>query len=273
MRLFAAPAGRTQGETPPIAMSSDRTLTSRYEWKYFVPHSLLPAIRAMARPFVRPDEHARRWPGYRYPVMSLYLDGEGLELYRTTVEGHLNRFKLRVRAYDEDPESPVFLEIKKRSNVVVRKTRAQIARRAALGLLGGEHEAHQATSGEAEFVTRMREVHARPTVRVRYMREAYESRVGDPVRLTFDTDVQHCVTRGADLGFGAPEDWTTTPTEGAIVELKFSDRCPGWATAIIDRLEMVRESIPKYVLSLDRALERGSLDPRAGLPARGRARA
>ena len=82
---------------------NDRTLTSRYEWKYFVPASLLPSIRAMSRPFVRPDRFARTQPGNRYPIVSLYLDGDGYELYRTTVEGHLNRFKLRVRAYDDDP--------------------------------------------------------------------------------------------------------------------------------------------------------------------------
>ncbi len=248
-------------------MSSDRTLTSRYEWKYFVPRALLPAIRSMARPFVRPDEHARRWPGYRYPVMSLYLDGDGLELYRTTVEGHLNRFKLRVRAYDDEPDTPVFLEIKKRSNVVVRKVRARVPRATALALLGDEHEdGREASPGQAEFITRMRAVRARPLVRVRYQREAYESRLSDPVRLTFDTDVEHCVTPNADLGFGQPDDWTRTPTEGAIVELKFTERCPGWATAHIDRLELARESITKYVLSLDRAMERGSFRPSGGGP-------
>lgn len=248
-------------------MPSDRTLTSRYEWKYFVPSALLPAIRSMARPFVRPDGHARNWPGYRYPVMSLYLDGDGLELYRTTVEGHLNRFKLRVRAYDDDPKTPVFLEIKKRSNVVVRKVRAKVARAAALALLRDRNESRVGgTPGEAEFVKRMREVHARPLVRVRYMREAYESRAGDPVRLTFDTDVQHSVTRRADLGFGESKDWTSTPTDGVIVELKFSDRCPGWATALIDRLELARESIPKYVLSVDRAMECGSFQPSSAIP-------
>ena len=41
---------------------NDRTLTSRYEWKYFVPASLLPSIRAMVRPFIRPDHFARQHP-------------------------------------------------------------------------------------------------------------------------------------------------------------------------------------------------------------------
>jgi len=40
----------------PAMPSLDRTLASRHECKYFVAPEVLPALRAMARPFVRPDE-------------------------------------------------------------------------------------------------------------------------------------------------------------------------------------------------------------------------
>lgn len=238
---------------------NDRTLTSRYEWKYFVPASLLPSIRAMSRPFVRPDRFARTQPGNRYPIVSLYLDGDGYELYRTTVEGHLNRFKLRVRAYDDDPSSSVFLEVKKRSNVVVRKTRARVTRAEAEDILRGGVAPRTAGDGASEFAVRLEEVGAKPVVRVRYMREAYESAHGDPVRLTIDTDVEHQVTTTNNLALDAHREWERTPTEGAVIELKFSDRCPSWATRLIDQLEINRESIPKYVLSLDRAMEAGAI--------------
>jgi len=238
---------------------NDRTLTSRYEWKYFVPASLLPSIRAMVRPFIRPDHFARQHPDLRYPIVSLYLDGDGLELYRTTVEGHRNRFKLRVRAYDDDPNSPVFLEVKKRSNVVVRKTRARVTREVAEAVLNGRPASLAGDDGAAEFALRLDELAARPLVRVRYMREAYESSHGDPVRFTIDTEVQHSMTSTSNLALESHRDWEQTPTEGAIVELKFSEQCPSWATRLIDELEINRESIPKYVLSLDHAMDQGTL--------------
>ncbi len=238
---------------------NDRTLTSRYEWKYFVPASLLPSIRAMVQPFVRPDHFARQHADRRYPIVSLYLDGDGLELYRTTVEGHRNRFKLRVRAYDDDPASPVFLEVKKRSNVVVRKTRARVSREVADAVLSGRPAALSDVEGASEFALRLGELAARPLVRVRYMREAYESVHGDPVRFTIDTEVEHAMTSTNNLALEAHRDWEKTPTEGAIVELKFSEQCPSWATRLIDQLEINRESIPKYVLSLDHAMEHGRL--------------
>ena len=238
---------------------NDRTLTSRYEWKYFVPASLLPTIRAMVKPFVRPDHFARKQSDFRYPIVSLYLDGDGLELYRTTVEGHRNRFKLRVRAYDDNPKSPVFLEVKKRSNVVVRKTRARVTREVAEAVLNGRPASLAGNDGAAEFALRLDELAARPLVRVRYMREAYESSHGDPVRFTIDTEVQHSMTSTSNLALESHRDWEQTPTEGAIVELKFSEQCPSWATRLIDELEINRESIPKYVLSLDHAMDHGAL--------------
>ena len=201
---------------------NDRTLTSRYEWKYFVPASILPSIRAMVQPFVRPDHFARQHADRRYPIVSLYLDGDGLELYRTTVEGHRNRFKLRVRAYDDDPKSPVFLEVKKRSNVVVRKTRARVSREVAEAVLSGRPAPLSEVEGASEFALRLGELGARPLVRVRYMREAYESVHGDPVRFTIDTEVEHAMTATNNLALEAHRDWEKTPTEGAIVELKFS---------------------------------------------------
>jgi len=238
---------------------NDRTLTSRYEWKYFVPTRLLPSIRAMVRPFVRPDHLARHNADSRYPIVSLYLDGDGLELYRTTVEGHRNRFKLRVRAYDDDPSSPVFLEVKKRSNVVVRKTRARVSREVAEAVLNGRPAALSDVEGASEFALRLDELAARPLVRVRYLREAYESAHGDPVRFTIDTEVEHSMTSTSNLALEAHREWEPTPTEGAIVELKFSEQCPSWATRLIDQLEINRESIPKYVLSLDHAMDQGNL--------------
>ena len=47
-----------------------------------------------------------------YHVHSLYLDSPAYELYHETTEGVKNRFKLRMRFYDDSPEAPVFLEIK-----------------------------------------------------------------------------------------------------------------------------------------------------------------
>ena len=162
----------------------DRTLTSRYELKYWVPQHLSPEIRRFVRPFCRLDAYGQGRPGNRYTISSLYLDGPGWELYRTPTEGHHNRFKLRVRSYSNDHAAPVFLEIKKRSNQVVLKRRARVDREQALGLLTGAPISTEDPSCR-EFIESARRLSAQPALRVRYEREAYESRGEDPVRVTW----------------------------------------------------------------------------------------
>lgn len=237
-------------------MSSDRTLLSRYECKYFVAPDLVPKIRMMARPFMRPDPFSRRSPGLRYRVSSLYLDTPDLALYSTTVRGLRNRFKLRIRSYSDDQASPIFCEVKRRADRVVRKIRVQTPRSYAAALVANgfrDDSVAMPDGGLGDFIKRCRDVDARPFVHIRYMREAYESNGPDPVRITFDTDLSF-------LGFdpSAPfrvggEGWVSTPMEGTIVEIKFTDHCPSWVTSLVDRLQLVRESIPKYVLSVDHA--------------------
>ena len=52
-------------------------------------------------------------------ITSLYLDSSALHLYRQTVQGIKNRFKLRIRFYDDNPGNPAFLEIKRRVTDVI----------------------------------------------------------------------------------------------------------------------------------------------------------
>jgi VTC domain len=233
--------------------SPDRTLTSRYECKYLVSPDALPGIRMLARPFMRPDRFALNFEGYRYSLSSLYLDSPGLELFQTTLDGHRNRYKLRVRTYNDAPDSRVFFEIKRRADQVVLKSRAGTSREVAKRILCGTPAGEPITPDLRKFCLSMREISAEPVLRVRYEREAYESIGGDPVRLTFDTRIQHLVTRTPDLAIHT-NGWRDTPIEGVVVEIKFSESCPSWVSSMIDRLEMVRESIPKYVTSLEAAL-------------------
>src|SRR5688572_32254621 len=91
----------------------------RYELKYIIDESQARYLRALIKGYTEPDEHMGD-PGsasaWGYPVRSLYLDNPSLELCRQTMQGIKNRYKLRIRFYDEQPTSPVFLEIKQRIN-------------------------------------------------------------------------------------------------------------------------------------------------------------
>jgi len=241
------------------ARDSDITLFSRYECKYVISPMIVSELREFIRPFMQPDSFAARREGYRYPICSLYLDSADLLLYQQTVCGEKQRFKLRVRAYSDRPETPVFLEVKSKLNNIVRKRRARLDRRRALALLGGSLEAD--FDGEPRelvddidyFRHNVRLTEAKPVIRVRYMREAYESRGGDPVRITLDTELMHAITFEENVALDQGR-WVTTPVRGTIMEIKFTERFPAWINDMVRTFELKQQSVPKYVRSVDHAL-------------------
>lgn len=228
---------------------------SRFECKYYVDPLAVPELRQLIQEFAEPDRFAARCPGYRYTISSLYLDTEDLRFYQQTVAGQKNRFKLRMRTYDDDPATPVFLEIKGRMNAIVNKWRLPVSRaRAHEFLAGGDawhREAGRALLAEVDpFSTRLDVSSARPVARVKYVREAYEYKHGSPVRITLDTDLDCAVTLTPCFLHGEGS-WVSTPLDGVILEIKFTDRFPDWVQGIVDRMNLQQVSIPKYVLCLD----------------------
>ena len=230
---------------------------SRYECKYLIGERRLPELREFIRPFVRPDEHALGRPDSRYPICSLYLDSRGLALYRQTREGNKNRFKLRIRSYADREEDPVWLEIKRRVNGVILKRRARVGRAAVRRWLRDGCSGPSPPGGlpAAEFARLSRDIGALPRVRVRYQREAYQSAGGDPVRLTFDTEVAYSPSPGAALEYGSGI-WADTPVGDVILEVKFTDHFPNWIHSLIEAFELDRRSVPKYCLSVGDLLRR-----------------
>lgn len=242
---------------------TDRTLLSRYECKYRVAPALVPDLRRYVSAFVRPDRYAAPRPGNRYTVSSLYLDSPDLQLHGMNVDGYSKRYKLRVRTYDDDPSSPAFLEIKRRHEGIVRKRRAAMSRDVVEMFLGSRVRSARGSRAPAmgaadEFARLTGEIDAEPVLRVRYLREAYESASNDPVRITFDTDVSYAVSLDGDCSVERGE-WVTTPIGGQILEVKFTDLFPSWVQGLVEEFDLERDSIAKYCISVEHALRTGAL--------------
>lgn len=241
------------------------SVLSRHECKYLVPIHVLDQVREYMRPFMRADAFAADKPGCRYRVSSVYLDSPDLALYKMTAEGNQNRFKLRMRWYDEDPDQPVFMEIKRRLDQIVRKSRTAVdLELAAVVLQSTLRPTSRESTGLAgdttveDFAMLARRSAARPTMLVRYWREPYESLGPDPLRITFDTSLDHATTRnGALLGRGEELAWRLTPQDGAIIEIKFTERYPSWVGNMIAELQLQRQSVPKYCLAVEHAMRSG----------------
>src|SRR5687767_10175850 len=153
---------------------------TRFERKYIITEEQALQVRDFIGSRFELDEHGVGKPNFSYAVHSLYLDTDDLKLYWATINGDKERFKLRLRFYDDDPAAPVLFEIKQRmKDKCLAKTRAAVRRDAVDRLLDGNapwwpdlmSNDEEQLAALQEFCGRMRELEVRPRVHVGYMRE------------------------------------------------------------------------------------------------------
>jgi VTC domain len=230
----------------------------RYERKFVVTESTAEAVRRFVSSYLVLDEHMAGAGPEGYRVCSLYLDTPHLGLYRQSHQGIKNRYKLRIRFYDESSGGPAFLEIKKRTTETVHKLRAVVPKPAAEQLLGGGRlgtsdllsngaASHRAL---AEFCACRDRLNADGVAFVDYHREAWVSKSAEGVRVTFDRNVVgHRFQHGA--GLAPPADQSPAVTKGVVLELKYNGRAPRWMHDLVTAFSLQRLSFPKYVYCVD----------------------
>lgn len=226
------------------------TYHNRHECKFVVPEEVALAVLARAAAFVEPDPNARHRPGHSYAIASLYLDTPERQLQQETVDGRSERYKLRIRTYDDAPQRPLFLEIKSRADRIVHKQRCPIPRDLLPAVLRGQiHDLPGLRPAERlalhDFVRRMVLRRAVPTCTVRYERQAYMGRGDSEVRVTVDRRLMAIPERNAVVSLHDPR-YRPIAVQGVVLELKFTDRCPSWLGDIIRSLDLRRRSFSKY---------------------------
>lgn len=236
---------------------------SRFELKYIIDEMTAVGVRDFVSSHLVPDKHADPQNNNSYRISSLYLDNPSLLLCRQTLQGIKNRFKLRVRFYDDDPQGPAFLEIKRRVTDVICKERARIHKRSVPQLINGagpdpaflsENGCDPKSKGAmVNFCNLVTSIGAFGCVYVSYVREAYVSSDSNSVRVTVDRELV-----GSPYKQG---DHLSMPNGGShaaigngqrvILELKFTDRFPVWMREMVQAFNLQRTSAPKYVNCID----------------------
>jgi hypothetical protein len=234
-------------------MSHDRMQRQRFELKYLLEPEQALAVRELVAAHLVLDENGAGQPGLSYPVHSLYLDSPDLAIFWSTINGDKNRYKLRVRFYNDLPDSPVFLEIKRRVNGCILKQRGGVHKHAIARLLEGHLPAPgdllkadarsvQAVHRFIELATRIQAV---PQAHVYYQREAYVDPVHDNVRVTMDRDV--LTQPRSEVSFKTEMVSPSRPFgDRVILELKFTDRFPDWLRLMVERFGLTQCGAAKY---------------------------
>lgn len=238
---------------------------SRYELKYLITETQSRAIREYVLAHLRPDDNTEP-NSIGYQVESLYLDSKKLTCYNQTQQGYKNRFKLRIRFYDDKPGTPVFLEVKRRVTDVIQKKRAMVSRKAAEQILRGmsptptmliKNTAEQRDALDT-FCELKDEVGAVGKIFVGYYREAFQGVAANHYRVTFDRHV--CGSKyDPRVGLAFPERSKMAKIEGVVLEMKFINEPADWMVDLAQRFHLQRTSVPKYVECID------VVDPSANL--------
>ncbi len=226
---------------------------SRFELKYIIPDDVALATRDFLAGYLELDEFGATQPNYSYPIHSLYLDSDQLATYHWTINGDKNRYKLRVRYYDDRPESPVFFEIKRRMDSTINKQRGGVRKEFAKSILDGQlaEPSHLLSKDPKQFMALqnfsrlMNMLNAKPKMHVYYVREAWISRYDNSVRVTMDRNVL-CEAEPA----GRLTTTLTNPVRPfgkmVILELKFTNRFPDWFKELVRIFGLAQCGAAKY---------------------------
>ncbi len=243
----------------------DNLLRCRYEMKYFVSEAKARAIGSYVQSLMSLDQYSKRQGG-GYPIATLYLDSPNLQLCRESLDGHKNRFKLRVRTYTDNLDDPCFLEIKRRMNGMCMKDRIRIdrfkledtllfpRRFASSENYGADHQLLN------QFMLYVNSINAAPVIKIRYMRQAYEDDSHNRVRITFDRRLMFKVVNTADISLNG-NGWQFLSETGVVVEVKFTDNYPAWIVQMIRIFNLQRQSFSKYARSVERSCLMGFCSP------------
>jgi hypothetical protein len=237
-------------------MGRDKLQASRFELKYSVNEEKALRIRDFVSTQLELDENGVGKPNFSYEVHSIYLDSDDLQTYWATINGNKNRFKLRVRFYNNNPDSPAFFEVKRRVNNCIMKQRGAVHREAVDILLAGQipEPTHLVSRDNPKhlfalqtFCRLMLEIGATPRVHVGYLREAYVPHDDNSARLTLDREVR--AEPQFDSRLATEMCPATEPIWGnqIIVELKFTNRFPNWFGDLVRFFGLRQRGAAKYV--------------------------
>lgn len=235
----------------------DKVQKQRFELKYRISEAKAQQMRYFVEDYLHCDTYGRTKPNRSYPVHSLYLDSKHLKTYQDTINGDRNRFKLRVRYYESE-DTPVYFEVKRRYNKVIRKKRAKVHRHAVKDILLGQLPTYghlvNKTPDQLEaleyFCYLQNQLQATPKMHVTYFREAYELDGSNAVRVTFDRFVKSTPHVSYELREDMPN-YLSVFGNTVILELKFTDRFPFWLQELTQLFHVRQQSAAKYVDSVE----------------------
>lgn len=210
----------------------------RQEIKYRLSERQRARLELVMNRYMVADEHGPS------TVRNVYYDTPSHLIIRRSTEKPTYKEKLRVRSYvDVTPETPVFLELKKKVRGIVYKRRVVLPLAEAQATLAGTRAPADQIEREIAF-SASRYEGLYPAMYLAYDREAFFARDDHEFRITFDRNVR---CRWSDVTLEGPTEGIQLLGEGeSLMEIKGVGAMPLWLAHFLDAECLRKASFSKY---------------------------
>lgn len=217
----------------------------RYELKYMLTQEQKVKMLQTMEPYMALDKYGRT------VIRNIYFDTENYRLIRRSIDKPVYKEKLRIRSYSQaNPESTVFVELKKKYKSIVYKRRLSLPELKAMEWVCGERQCDKETQISEEidyFLDYYETLH--PAVFLSYEREAFYSRDESDFRVTFDDTI---LCRQTDLSLESEVYGTRILPDGMVLmEIKCSGGIPLWMTNVLSQEHIYKTSFSKYGIAYE----------------------
>lgn len=243
-----------QSITSPTTVNAENPLAvmQRRELKYILTPGQTTLLKQAMAGHMEADQFGRT------TIASVYYDTPDRRLIRASVEKPDFKEKLRLRSYGRATDSsPVFLELKRKSQGVVYKRRVKTTLGEAARFLTGDLDRLDDSQISRELsVFRAHYGTLLPSCMILYDRTAYVE-IGGDLRLTIDENPRY---RVKDLDLTHPMDGISLlGKDEAILELKVQNAMPLWLTRALSEARIYKTSFSKYGEAYRRELAKRSV--------------
>ncbi len=223
---------------------------ARHELKYLISIHDAQILKSKIAHILPTDVHALEDASYE--VVSLYFDTPSYTCAREKEDGYYDRFKYRLRTYNNG--GIYHLELKKKKGNACFKTIHSLDKDTTFSLIEGSSLSPEKTTGIDEFYSLRRSSLLKPSVVVRYKRTAYCGDAGR-VRITFDEAL--CAIALSPKAFSSPVFYNNAclclpalPSGFCILEVKYDSFFPDYIKPILALPSRPQLAVSKYVLCL-----------------------
>lgn len=226
----------------------------RRESKYIVDKGTLALLEKEFATYLEADRYANS------TITTVYFDNQDFEMIQDSLAKKNGREKVRMRLYDETPnsDSQAFLEIKKKVDGVGYKYRLTSTPQAVSHYIErgvADASIHDSQITSVLHQLRQRYGHLKPMMYIYYNRRSFRGKEDGQLRVTIDQDLLY---RNEEVS-------AVTKTYGnlllnenqVIMEIKTIREKPVWLTSLLEKYQIEKQSFSKYGTAYQLSQEKG----------------